>query len=475
MTRTKRSAPTGIATVSRQCWSLFVLLALTMSACSSVSSPATGGPSSDEVRSCDEVSPIVELLQSGLPTYDYDPAPSLAALIEQSEVVVAGTLMSAERVVGVVDEESGDESWTLILTAEHEELYAADSSLEELFGADRSFVVNSNWAQRDVIDPLAEPVEFDSAQTRFVAFLRRTQNPAAPWSVLIQGLHVGCGAQQMRSVIEPLPAGLSGSADEMTEAIVAIVDPQVPRDDANYRSIPYRLLVEDVAAGDPYSVRHIEDSGQVRPEVGDISLDLENSVVFEFVLAESGTCDLGPLERLEFDRVNRVLYPVLRNVGDQNRDCTSDANPHLILVAVPRRDLPTGEFSIAVSEDGWPGEFMPLTFTAGQLTRVGPEDVDVPILGDPAELAVGETGVLVGYTTHCDTDYLWWIVNDLTWVRSGTGSAEVPADWRAVQRDQAVDLQIRLIAEDMIEAVALGAQSTLSFEPAADQQQIGCD
>lgn len=449
-------------------------LTLVAAACSSTSNTATANTSADGVLQCDNASHVAGLLQSGMPTYDYDPAPSLEALIQQSDIVITGTLASAVRVDGV-DDGSGGESWTLIRTGEHQELYVGDPAVAGEFAADRSFIVSSKWAQRDVADPLAEPVNFEPAQTRFVAFLRRTQIAKAPWSVVIQGLHVGCGSGPVQSVMEPLPIDEPGSADDLTNAVLAIVDPQIQRDEANYESVPYRLLVEDIAIGDPYTVRRVTDFGYLPSQVGDFGVDLDSEVFFEFVLAESGSCDLGSIERLEFNKTSRILYPVLTQRRPESADCTADANPHLILVAIARSDLPTGAFSIAMSETGWPQEWTPKAFESGELTTPDPDDRELPILGDPSELIIGETGLLIGYTTHCSTDYLWWIVNGLTWVRSDEGSINVPGDWLAVEREQSVDLQITLVAADRIEAVARGAETRLKFAPADPQLMVGCD
>ena len=204
-------------TVSHRFGFVLLLLALAAGACSSSSDEAGGTTSTNAVLSCDDVSPIIELLQSGLPTYDFEPAADLSALINSSDLVISGTLRSAQRVVD-------GESWTRVDTNEYQVLYTSDTDLSKEFADDPSFTLSSVWAQRDVDDPLAELVRFDSAQTEFVAFLRYTEVPAAPWSVMIQGLHVGCGGAATQGVIEALPPDTSGSAADIAAAVLAIVD-----------------------------------------------------------------------------------------------------------------------------------------------------------------------------------------------------------------------------------------------------------
>jgi len=277
-------------------------------------------------------------------------------------------------------------------------------------------------------------------------------------------------------VFEPLPPGFSGgSADDLAAAIEAIVDPVVPRDEDNFDSIQYRLLAEDIAAGEVWTARRVRVPTDANHAVGEFEYsDPPSEVFFEFVLAESGSCPLGELERLEFDRTTRLLYPVLRDVISPGTVCTADANPHLIFVAVGRRDLPTGPFAISVSGKGWATSFEPIPFVDGELTRPDVGDLEHPILGDPAELAVGETGILIGYTTHCGASYLWWQVDGRSWVSGDGTSATFPADWIAVERDQEIDLVITRSEPDRIDAVARNAETVVTFVPDEGQEELGC-
>ncbi len=252
------------------------------------------------------------------------------------------------------------------------------------------------------------------------------------------------------------------------------VNTVVPGDEDNFESVPYRLIAEDVAEGEPYTARRVNDPSDASPGVGDFEYDdPPTEVFFEFVIAESGSCSLGTLDRLEFDRTTRLLYPVLQQLSSSS-DCTADANPHLVFVAVSRRDLPTGPFAISVGAEGWPDIFEPVAFADGELTRPDVASIEHPILRHPAELAVGETGVLVGYTTHCDASYLWWLVDGRSWVRGDSKRGTLPADWIAVERDEQIDLVITRSEPDRIDAVARNAETLVTFIPDPAQEGPGC-
>lgn len=144
-------------------------------------------------------------------------------------------------------------------------------------------------------------------------------------------------------------------------------------DGANLESVPYRLIAEDVAEGEPYTARRVTDTSDASPGVGAFDYDDPPSeVFFEWVLAESSSCPFGSLDRLEFDRTTRLLYPVVQEASS-NGDCTADANPHLVFVAVRPQDLPTGAFAISVGAEGWPNDFEPIAFADGELTRPNAE------------------------------------------------------------------------------------------------------
>ena len=331
---------------------------------------------------CTDVAPIVELLQSGLPSYDYQPAADLQALIDRSDIIVTGTLASSARIIEPQGGGFDDLAYTRFETAEHQVLYSASESLATQFADDRAFSMDSSWVDRNVEDPLGGGATFDHATTRFIAFLRAPDAPQQDANVVIQGLHIACSDGPTRPVLEPGPSDAGSSVDEMVVNVLAITDPQRVVDPSDIESIPFRLLAEDGAApffGDGWSARVIPTIDELAPAYGQVEVDFDNEIVFEFALTESGSCPLGTIEELEFDQVTRLLYPVvpLAFVQDGEADgddrvCTADANPHLIVLAVNRSDLPEGDFAVAATSGGWSDGFGPLqiddTLRAGAVT-----------------------------------------------------------------------------------------------------------
>lgn len=126
-----------------------------------------------------ELSEIGELLRSGQPTYDYQPARDVAQLVDWADVVVAGDLVSAQRTAT-----ANGMGYTSIEVANVEVL--AGTGTVGRIGSP------SDWAQGQGDDPLAETVEFDGV--RFVAFLEAF--PAAPggWAPYVEGFGFGCAA-----------------------------------------------------------------------------------------------------------------------------------------------------------------------------------------------------------------------------------------------------------------------------------------
>ena len=181
-------------------------------------------------------------------------------------------------------------------------------------------------------------------------------------------------------MIDSVPVNTTTDPDDFEQAIIDIVDPAPIFD---FIEVPSRVLAEDIAAGEPWSARLVEGISDAHPAVGDFGIDedsagkdsidkdiidADSEVIFEFVMAESGTCPLGPFEALQFDRNSQVLIPVFTEL-DPDRTCTFDANPHLLLVAVAREDLPTVDFAIATST-GLPQGLEPVRFAAGELAPV---------------------------------------------------------------------------------------------------------
>lgn len=334
---------------------LLVTLGVLLAACGSMQVGTANGIGAD--GSCTDTGQLVALLSSGLPTFDFDVSADLEALVEESDLIVQGSLVSVVR----EDGESETGSRTRIVGF-GDVLFASDPALEEEYFATESFVVSPSSHDGFGDDPLENLVDLDSGRTRFVAFLFSTGQADSPFATLIEGLHVSCTNDDLlQPVIERLPGQLSGTFDEIVVAVLDIVDPQVPRDEDDFESVAHRLLIEDVPAGEVGLARHVESVEDLRPEVGDVEVDFDSEVVFEFVVSESGSCPLGPLAGIEFNTVEQLLYPVTEAV-ERDGDCTADANPHLIVVAIAKSDLPADDFGLSTTAVVWPPGSEPTNF-----------------------------------------------------------------------------------------------------------------
>ena len=161
----------------------------------------------------DDLTEIVELLRSGLPTYDYDPAANLAALVQDSVVVVAGTIDSLVR---DGPDSTGDDSWTTVATADARILAQAGEGTTDV----SMFSTLSKWVVRGQSDPLSNPVTVDGLA--YVAFLREAPEAPGGFTPNVQGLFVSCVGTTATAtpVIEPLPGEVAGlSLDSLIEAI----------------------------------------------------------------------------------------------------------------------------------------------------------------------------------------------------------------------------------------------------------------
>ena len=309
---------------------------------------------------CEDSQELVDLLQTGLPMFDFEPSPDLATLIERSDLVVTGSLNMAVR---EEVSESVEESWTRI-AGEAQVLHASDEAFTEQFLPDPFFVVPSFWPSSDP-DPLGNPVVFENGTNRFIGFLV-ARAPGEPFELLVEGLHVACnGEEDALPVIADLPPDVSGSVDDIGIAVLAIVDPAPVRNEGDVTAIEHRLLVEDLTVGEPWTSRLLseEDVWQIYGDDFELS---DSEVFFEFVLFESGTCPLGALDRIEFDRVSQVLFPILE-VDDPDRACLGGTGgPHAIAVAIERDQLPTQMFFTDTSQFGnGPDDFEPTPVDIG--------------------------------------------------------------------------------------------------------------
>ncbi len=161
--------------------------------------------------SCD-LEASLPVLRSGLPTYDYEPAGSYAALAEQSAVVVTG------RVVSAVRTEVSGRSYTELTLTEVVELQDGFWSRTEV----DVIAYDAVWANRSQPDPLASPIEFQDLT--FVGFLSPWSGVRGGWAPGPEGLYVGCGDQPLEAVFNDAagpddPTNANRSA--MSEALLA--------------------------------------------------------------------------------------------------------------------------------------------------------------------------------------------------------------------------------------------------------------
>ena len=138
---------------------------------------------------------VVEALGSGLPTYDYEPATDLEALVERVDVVIRASLTSAVR-------ESGSTVMSL-------------NDVDVLVGTPGQPVdavtTTSQWVVRGETDPLGALVTIDGLSV--LAFLTEHPRSATGFVADVQGIHVTCDANlgRLRPVIEPLPTEAQGA------------------------------------------------------------------------------------------------------------------------------------------------------------------------------------------------------------------------------------------------------------------------
>ena len=246
------------------------------------------------------------------------------------------------------------------------------------------------------------------------------------------------------------------------------------------RVIQHRLLGEDISAGEPWTTSRLTTPREVELLMpGGAEVDWDNEVVFAFMLAESGSCPFGEVERVEFSEPDLRMYPVVPLAEDFDA-CTDDANPHTIVVAIARNDLPEGEFSIWVDgEEPPPGVVEDVTrLAAGELdSGESSGSGDVEGLGADGALAVGQTRIAYDVTTHCGLTYIFQTIDDRTWTLADDPSPEnadyVPEEWRPVVAGEAIDLLIEHASPDVMLVTAAGTEHTLEYVPTSDE--IGCD
>ncbi len=424
---------------------------------------AGSGGDSAEMVGCDEgVAPIVDLLTEGTPTYDYDPYVDLPELIDASDEIVTGTMLSAQRVIAPEPEDPEDRPMLDVQVGETLALKPTGDSTPA------SFAYDAVWAFRNEPDPLAEPVTFDPARLRFLAFLVEHQGRFTPH---VQGLVVACDPEQPAVPIFDPPPGTDGmTIDEIEAAVVAVTDPPPPTE--NVVTVPHRVLAEDLDYGDAYTTTQLT-AQQVWAVAPDAEVDIDNEVFLEFNVAEPGNCPNGPLDRIEYNPDTGRLYPVLEPHGFDA--CHDDDNPHVIIVAITRQDLPADAFTATTGPDDNVGGLDDgyASFEPGELRAPAPEVLEHPVLRESSPLAVGDTGIILDVSTHCGLERLFHPVDGRQWVLTDESAAEgLPAAWDDVTRVDVIDLIVERAAEDRLVVTARGTADSMEYRPADDEE--GC-
>ena len=194
-------------------------IALLTAACGSGADTAIEPSVASAPVQCVDSSSIAELLASGSPVFDYEPALDIVSLADQTDLVVMGTLASAVRVESPeAVEVIGGEQLTRVELANAVLLGEVGDGERIEFELNRSFAIQSTWTQGD--DPLGEPVLFDSTRTQFIAFLNSSGLQSDPWIVPPQGLHVWCvGDTEVQSVIDSVPLNSTFAPGEFELAV----------------------------------------------------------------------------------------------------------------------------------------------------------------------------------------------------------------------------------------------------------------
>jgi hypothetical protein len=164
------------------------------------------------------VADVLPVLQSGLPTYDYQPAGSFAALADQANVVVTGTISE------VVRTQTEAEGFT--------ELTVADAAaLDGEARPDITIIAyDSFWPTGAGPDPIAEPMLVEDVD--FIAFLSPWSGRRGDWAPGVEGLYVACGTDSPIAAVIENAAGPSDptapTIADLVELLLAPIDEPTP-------------------------------------------------------------------------------------------------------------------------------------------------------------------------------------------------------------------------------------------------------
>ena len=237
-----------------------------------IDQPGTGVSDATACTDESQLDTIAELLRSGLPAYDYEPAVDLAELVGRNDVVVRAALTGAVRADGPVSTDLGLTFMTL-------------ASVEVLVGnpaaAVDGFETASQWADTLQPDPLAEPVTFDHVEV--IVFLSDRDGVPSGWSPDIEGWFVACDDGPARGVIETptfldltsldaLETQITGVGPDTTPTTEpATVDTSTP---ATPATDPDDTVPETAVTDDRWSPTCIDEYGTAGGPAADSGLDV---------------------------------------------------------------------------------------------------------------------------------------------------------------------------------------------------------
>ena len=167
--------------------------------------------------------------------------------------------------------------------------------------------------------------------------------------------------------------------------------------------IDHVVLVDGEAVGEPWTTGVASTSDELTVLWGELGLqgaapavDFTDDVVLYFNPAESGSCRFGPLDGVAHDSATGRLFPVLpyqdpaTDVIDGERICTSDANPHAVLVEIARSDLPSADFVV------WVNNFDPPAMVRNRVTRVAASELLTALTTTPPAATIVGTSARSG-------------------------------------------------------------------------------
>lgn len=282
--------------------------------------------------------------------------------------------------------------------------------------------------------------------------------------IAIAVLLSACGAGEVSTTTAPLASATTGPSASTTQ----------PSD--GVRQIPHRLLADGFdGGGQPWTTSIVTTDEELGSFVPDGTVDRESEVVFRFTLAESGSCPFDDMRGLFYSAPDLRLYPEVPLVGEPDV-CTDDANPHTIVVAVDRDDLPTGEFSLWVNAEEPPSGVVDgvTRVAAGELDRGGSGEVQA--LSADGDLPLGEARIAHDVTAHCGLDRIYRPIDGRQWVLADDVDDVIdyiPPAWEEALDGEQIDLLIERPEADMLLVTAVGTDTQLTYVPAPNDS--GCD